>query len=185
MKSLSFAAGEILFAVIWIVIRVSLCVYRRRIDWKRELKLLLMYVNIAVIIRYTFYPFYRLNGSVRPLLFSRARVFPLRVNLIPFVSITNYDLKRDVYINIIGNVAMFIPTGVVLPVVYRNMDKAWKVIGTGALMSLCIELIQLPFYGRASDVDDLILNTAGCAVGYVIYVLARSRVMRSRKPEQV
>lgn len=44
---------------------------------------------------------------------------------------------------------------------------------TGFLLSLSIEIIQLPFAVRASDVDDLILNTLGCMVGYGIYALVR------------
>jgi glycopeptide antibiotics resistance protein len=34
---------------------------------------------------------------------------------------------------------------------------------------LCIELLQLPFYSRSSDIDDLILNTLGYLMGYGIY----------------
>jgi len=37
--------------------------------------------------------------------------------------------------------------------------------------SLCIELSQLPFSSRVSDIDDLILNTLGFALGYGIYLL--------------
>jgi glycopeptide antibiotics resistance protein len=44
---------------------------------------------------------------------------------------------------------------------------------TGAAISLAIEILQLPFAVRTSDVDDLILNTAGCLVGYGIYALAK------------
>ena len=43
-----------------------------------------------------------------------------------------------------------------------------KTVAAGALISLCIEILQLPFPSRASDIDDLILNTLGTAVGYGI-----------------
>lgn len=183
MKEISFAAGEILFAVIWSAIRASLWIYRKKIDWKRELQLLIMYINLAVIIRYIFYPFPLLNGKVQPLLFDAGRVYPFKLNLVPFVNITDYAIKSDIYINIIGNTVMFIPSGILLPVLYRELDRAWKVIGAGALMSLCIELIQLLFYVRTTDVDDLILNTAGCIAGYLIYVLARSIIRRWHRTE--
>ena len=39
-------------------------------------------------------------------------------------------------------------------------------------MSLLIEILQLPFFQRTSDIDDLILNTAGVMVGYGFYALA-------------
>ena len=43
----------------------------------------------------------------------------------------------------------------------------------GGGISLCIEIIQLPFSVRATDIDDLILNTVGVIVGYGIYALIR------------
>ena len=57
-----------------------------------------------------------------------------------------------------------------LPVRFNTIGK---VTLFGFLMSLTIEVLQLPFAVRASDVDDLILNTAGCMVGYGIYALVR------------
>lgn len=68
---------------------------------------------------------------------------------------------------------MFIPNGIVFPVVYKRLNTFWKVILAGAGFSLCIEIIQLPFSVRATDIDDLILNTIGVIVGYGIYVLVQ------------
>ena len=67
---------------------------------------------------------------------------------------------------------MFIPSGIVLPIVYTKLDRFSKVILSGALISLCTEILQLPFPARATDIDDLILNTLGVAVGYGIYAAA-------------
>ena len=68
---------------------------------------------------------------------------------------------------------MFIPSGIVLPIVYRKLDRLGKVVAAGAFISFCIEVLQLPFRSRVSDVDDLILNTLGVAIGYGIYALVR------------
>lgn len=181
MKAISFLAGELFFAAVWVLIRALLWIRRRKINWKRELQLIIMYINLAVIIRYTFFPFSRVNGEIQPLMFDSSRVFPFRINLVPFVNIADYDTRRDTIINIIGNTAMFIPSGIVLPVLYKKLDTFLKVVGTGAFMSLCIEIIQLPFSVRASDVDDIILNTAGCAAGYILYALVRKLVRRKKK----
>ena len=81
--------------------------------------------------------------------------------------------------NVIGNFSMFIPSGAVLPIVYRKLDSFRKVAGAGILLSLCIELLQLPFFQRTTDIDDLILNTAGVMVGYGIYSLVRKAAKRS------
>jgi glycopeptide antibiotics resistance protein len=68
---------------------------------------------------------------------------------------------------------MFIPTGILIPLLYRNRNSFLKTVLTGFWISLTIEILQLPFAVRCSDVDDLILNTAGCLVGYGIYALGK------------
>ena len=73
------------------------------------------------------------------------------------------------------------PTGIVTPLIYQNINTLKKVALTGFLISLTIEIIQLPFAVRASDVDDLILNTAGCLVGYGIYALVRAIHRKNRQ----
>jgi hypothetical protein len=88
--------------------------------------------------------------------------------------IYNVD-DRSMLLNVIGNFALFIPTGIVTPILYRNLASLKKVTLTGFLISLTIEIIQLPFAVRASDVDDLILNTAGCLLGYALYRLFRRK----------
>ena len=75
--------------------------------------------------------------------------------------------------NIFGNILMFVPTGIILPILYKRLDNFFKVAGTGFLMSLAIEIMQLPFAARTSDVDDLIMNTLGVATGFVIYITVR------------
>ena len=161
------------FAVIWLIIRIVIWIKQRRIDWKREAILLLMYINLAVILRFTFFPMSKVDGRVQPLVFDVATAFPFRVNLLPLVNLFDYDSKRDLLLNVIGNAAMFVPSGIVLPIVYKRLNTFWKVLLTGIGMSLCIELIQLPFSARATDIDDLILNTIGVIVGYGIVALIR------------
>ena len=68
---------------------------------------------------------------------------------------------------------MFIPSGIILPVVYKKLNNLAKVVAAGALISLSIEVIQLPFGSRATDIDDLILNTIGVMIGYEIYSLVK------------
>ncbi|MBQ6735233.1 MAG: VanZ family protein [Lachnospiraceae bacterium] len=174
---ISFFATELFFTALWLVVRIIIWVKQKRIDWKREVLLLLMFVNLAVIIRYVFFPRDLVDGRVQPLVFRAEEALPLRINLRPLVHLLDYDNVRDIIWNVAGNSAMFIPTGIILPVLYKKLDAFWKIIAVGALISLCIEVLQLPFASRASDVDDLILNTFGVIVGYGIY-MAIKRVRR-------
>ena len=180
MVEIPFLFLEFIFALIWLVIRSVVWTKQKRIDWKREAGLLLMYINLAVIIRFAFFPMSKVDGLVQPLIFDIATAFPFRVNLVPLVNLFDYDSKRDLLLNVIGNVAMFIPSGIILPIIYKRLDTFVKVLLAGGGISLCIEIIQLPFSVRATDIDDLILNTVGVIMGYGIYALTRY-VRRAKK----
>ena len=173
MIKISLLTGEVFFTMLWFLIRGLIWIQQKKIVWKREAFLLLMYVNLAVLIRFVFYPFFTVNGQVQPLIISMNSIQPLRVNLIPLVNILDYDIKREAAINIIGNISMFIPTGVIMPILYKRLDCFWKVLLAGAGLSFVIEVIQLLFPGSVTDIDDLILNTLGVAVGYGIYAACK------------
>ena len=180
MLTISFFTAELIFTVVWLLTRLVVWKRQGKILWKREAVLLLMYLNLAVIIRFVFFPRALVDGQIQPLAFDASAVFPFRVNLLPLVYLFRYGSARDIVWNVVGNAAMFVPSGVVLPIVYRKLDRFWKVIGWGALISLCIELLQLPFASRATDVDDLIMNTLGAAVGYGLYAAVRHAVKGRR-----
>ena len=184
MIEISLLAGESLLALLWLACRAVVWLRQKHIDWKREAALALMYVNLAVILRFVFYPMDRLNGHVQPLVFDAAAMLPLRLNLIPIVHIMRFAGRRDMLLNLVGNVAMFIPGGVLMPLLYPKLNRFWKVTLAGALLSACIELAQLPFASRATDVDDLILNTACCAIGYGLYALGRLLAREYKKKEK-
>ena len=179
MLEISLLSAELAFAAVWLLVRI--CIWRRQggIDWNREAVLLLMYINLAVIIRFVFFPRDLVDGRVQTLVLEAAAIFPLRINLIPLVHLFDYGSVRDVVWNVVGNMALFIPSGIVLPIVYKKLDSFWNVAAAGALISLCIEVMQLPFASRASDIDDLILNTLGVIVGYGIFAACK-RLKRYR-----
>jgi glycopeptide antibiotics resistance protein len=84
-------------------------------------------------------------------------------------------------INIIGNITMFIPVGLAWPFCFKKLDTIGKTVLIGAGFPLFIEITQLPFYDRCSDIDDLILNTTGIFIGALIYFgIRRLRTIRKR-----
>ena len=175
MTEISFLAGESLFTAVWLLLRVIVWFRNGKIDWKREAQLLLMYVNLFVIIRFSFYPFFRVGGKIQPLFFEAEKIFPPRLNFVPIVHLFDYAVRKEQLINIIGNTALFIPSGVLLPVLYPKLDSLWKVLAAGKFISIGIEILQLPFPSRVTDVDDLILNMLGLVIGYGIYALVCRR----------
>ena len=179
MIGISYCAVMTGITVLWIFVRGMVCLRQKRFSLKRELQLLLVYICVVVVTRFTFFPFGTVDGAVQPLVFEAATAFPFRLNLIPFVNLFDYESKRDLLLNVIGNCAMFIPTGILTPVLYRHLDSFKKTLLTGFLISLAIEIIQLPFAVRASDIDDLILNSAGYLMGYGIHLLVKA--LRQRR----
>ena len=93
--------------------------------------------------------------------------------MIPLVYLFDYPDMRDILINVIGNTAMFIPLGIVWPSAYKGLDTHWKTISAGIGVSFCIEILQLPFYDRVSDIDDLLLNSLGFIMGYLLYLFIK------------
>ena len=175
MIEVSFLAGELVFAGIWLILRIIIWSGQKKIVWKREAALMLMLINLAVIIRLVFYPFFRVEGKVQPLILNLQTLKPFRINLEPLVHIFAYDSKKEALINTLGNILMFVPTGIILPILYKRLNSFWKVVAIGAAMSLAIELIQLLFPNSTTDIDDLILNTLGVILGYEIYRLFRRK----------
>ena len=165
----------------WFLFRIYRCCLQKKIIWIRELQLILVYICIVVIARFTFFPFSKVNGMVQPLVFDPALALPFRINWIPLVNLLDYEIYNEGLLNIIGNIAMFIPVGIIWPFVFRPLQTPERAIAAGFGYSLCIEILQLPFYDRVSDVDDLILNTASFAVGHLIYALTAAVTRLCRK----
>lgn len=79
--------------------------------------------------------------------------------------------------NLAGNVALFVPLGVLAgPVLHW---RPARVIASAALLSVAIEAAQL-LSGRAADIDDVLLNTTGAAIGTLMTAVLVQAVQASR-----
>ena len=174
MLAITYPSIIIAISIAWVLVRFLVNKKENNFRWKRELQLMLVYICIVVVTRFTFFPFSKVDGRVQPLLFDAAIMFPPRMNLVPMVNLLNYEIFREMLINVVGNTAMFIPLGIVWPSVFKKLDTHKKVIAAGVGYSLCIEILQLLFYDRVTDVDDLILNSLGYLIGYGLYLLVKT-----------
>jgi glycopeptide antibiotics resistance protein len=81
----------------------------------------------------------------------------------------NYASPRDALKQIGGNVLLGVPFGVLLPVLAPGARGLLRIPALTALMMLMVELVQGALItGRAFDIDDVILNTAGALLGYLL-----------------
>lgn len=95
------------------------------------------------------------------------------MNLVPFAEILRHDIHSTAfYLNVFGNIALFIPFGYIIAV-YINPKKIWTNAIIAAIVSTTIEFVQLRI-GRSFDIDDIILNTVGCIIGFLIYVALKA-----------
>ena len=182
MIEIYYSQMVLVISALWLLVRVLFWLKNKKIDWIREAQLLLVYICIIVVVRFTFCPFGKVDGKIQPLLFDKDKILPIWLNFVPFVYWFDYPTMKEALLNLIGNTTMFIPLGIVWPSVFKKLDTHGKVIAAGVGVTLTIEILQLPFFGRATDIDDLILNSLGFLMGYGIYLLIRK--LRKRRNKQ-
>lgn len=84
-------------------------------------------------------------------------------------------------VNLVGNVVMFVPVGLLLPLATRL--RFGGTVAACAALSILVECVQLTT-GRSLDVDDVLLNTLGGVVGagLGLAVLALRHLLRRQPP---
>lgn len=90
-------------------------------------------------------------------------IYP-NINLIPF---TNIAADMPHYVE---SILLFLPVGTLLPLLYRSFQRLSRCVLYGFFFSLAIELAQLLCF-RVTDIDDLLMNTLGAAIGFGIFFL--------------
>ena len=83
-------------------------------------------------------------------------------------------------VNLVGNVAMFIPLGAFLPALWWKVRRAWKTIPLAVLIIALVEALQLITLRGKCDVDDLLLNMVGVSLGYALWRLCQKRHRKHR-----
>lgn len=100
------------------------------------------------------------------------------VNVIPFRTIMNYFHANDYVsnwdsvslVNLLGNVFVFSPIGIFIPMLWKRMSSIVKITFIGLGVTCFIEAFQY-FIGRSTDIDDIILNTIGVVIGYGVFLV--------------
>jgi glycopeptide antibiotics resistance protein len=83
--------------------------------------------------------------------------------------------RADVLVPVLGNIALFVPLGWLLPMTWPGLRSLRRIVVAGALCSVTIEACQLLFVsGRSSTVDDVIFNALGAAIGGIMFFAPRA-----------
>ncbi len=86
----------------------------------------------------------------------------------PFQGEINLIILNRYRYDYLLNILLFIPLGVLTPYIWKEYRKFYKTIILGLLLSISIEIIQL-FNYRSTDINDIITNTIGTLIGYLLF----------------
>ena len=86
-----------------------------------------------------------------------------QINVIPF------SLDIDIVAYFL-NIFLFVPLGLLAPIIWKSMNKLTNIIGIGFFFTLLIEMSQLLNH-RRTDIDDILLNVLGAVIGFGFFKL--------------
>lgn len=87
-----------------------------------------------------------------------------------------FTLQR--WLNPLLNVAVFVPLGILLPLMFKPFRRWYVVLLVGLGSSFLIEAAQFQMARGTADVDDLFANTLGTMLGYCLCMSAISLLER-------
>ncbi|MDO5780315.1 MAG: VanZ family protein [Clostridium sp.] len=179
MIGISFIFAAILFTIIWIIFRVRYYLKNKPINKLREVFINLFFIYFLILINLTIfkYGYLTLDFDIR-----------LYINYIPFVETVKMFTNEfsDIHIalyNVIGNILLFIPLGFCIPLFFNKKNKLSKVILYGFIASLTIEVLQIFTPFNTTDIDDIIFNTFGSILGFIIFNIFY-RIFKNTKIEE-
>ena len=121
----------------------------------------------------------------RPVLVQRS------INLVPLRTVQQFEyllrqqngvyLTAIAFVNLAGNVVLFVPLGFLPPMVWPKLRTWLRTLGIAAGAVICVEAAQYFLYRGAADVDDLLLNLLGAAIGFLIFRITE-RIYAKRHP---
>ena len=141
---------------------------------KVQLKSKVQFIYRAALLLFILYLLYLLYLTLLSPFFGRG-YFRRSVNFVPLRTVQQYmsgNLPiRIAIVNLLGNVAAFMPMGFLLPMVWKKAAGIGRCLLISAGVSFIIEAAQYVFGVGSADVDDLLLNTVGGLVGYAFYAV--------------
>ena len=113
-----------------------------------------------------------------------------RYNLELFKEIRRFIVYREqlgafaVFSNLFGNILIFVPFGFFIAMA-SSSRSFFKALFNSLGLSLCVEIVQLFTRVGSFDVDDILLNTIGGVLGYILFAICnqirRKHRVRNRK----
>ncbi|CEK33549.1 VanZ family protein,Predicted integral membrane protein,VanZ like family [[Clostridium] sordellii] len=175
--------------VVWAIFRLYLAKLRRTLDLTKEGALLILVIYFLILIRLTIFKFsiIMISSPLNSYQYTFLGVDGI-INIIPFKETVNI-LRDGIHNNriikgIILNVIYFIPLGFLLPLLFKKINSFLKIILISTITSSLIEIIQLFTIFSVSNIDDVIFNIIGSAIGLICFKLFE-KIVKKLNIEQV
>lgn len=196
---MSLAIHYIKGMVIWfgITFIILFLLKRKELSEKREFYKILLIASFVAICSVTLFPnidFGIDSETLKPYVdFRFQRMDMSGLNLIPFKTIVSQLTGNNPLagaedhlalgaLNLVGNLMLYIPIGFLLPLAANNKSLAFTLMCVAA-MSVSIEVLQF-FVGRSADIDDVLLQLVGGAVGYWLWISKNRYLSRKHHTTQ-
>ena len=111
------------------------------------------------------------------------------IQLIPFHTVkemvsliinseASYNARFLASINIIGNILLMFPAGLLLPILFKKFRKLSSYAIWMLIYIFGIEILQVLTITGTFDIDDILLNFAGAMLGFLVFGTVGKLVMR-------
>lgn len=143
------------------------------------------FVYFTAVISITFFPLVYDSGNAA----AKSSGF---LQLTPFHTIRNmikYASDKTIVMQVIGNILMTIPYGILLPVMIKRKNP-FIILPLLIALPVVIESMQwvlgaiLGTWYRTTDIDDVILNFTGGLIGYIIYIITVLILKKAKRTEE-
>ena len=175
------AIGAIIGAAVLIILKMK----DRLSDLKKGVLFVLLIAYLSALLSQTLIPPQFFSGDFSLSAFHRPILSDFNLNLKFLLIVTDkwYMTHRFYYVfeEYFANIIIFIPMGLLLPTLNKNLKRT--AIPIGLAVSTFIELYQLCI-DRQPDLTDIVLNTVGTVIGYLLYVIAINIHNKLRKKHQ-
>lgn len=106
-----------------------------------------------------------------------------QIILIPFHSLVEARANREIYRALYMNLLLFVPFGMLAPALWQRFGRRWFCLTllSASLFSAVIEIMQMLLHAGRCEIDDVIANTIGAAIGALAWLItetARGRVKK-------
>ena len=150
----------------------------KRLKARKIFTLIVFIFYIMILVNMLFYNRMRIRRFNAAETANATQYIRWSINLIPFKTIGKYinafisgSLNKWIIIeNLLGNILIFAPMGILLPCIFQGLRKFKRYLITMLVILISVEAIQLLTHAGICDIDDVILNLFGSVLFYGIYI---------------